>query len=409
MTAEYRVISGGRLIDGTGRGVIDQAVVVIKDEKIIDVGKKGEVELPSGENVEYLNAEGKTIMPGLIDAHTHLQLVPDESEIDVLQKSVPYKTLQTERNAQATLEAGFTTVRDLGAEHLVDLAVRDAIRDGISQGPRVLASGYKVIPTGADFRIYPSRINIEGRKTMDSPAEIRQAVRELVALGVDQIKVMTSGRTFRKSSSPDAQSFSFEEIKTAVDEAHNHGKKVSAHAHGSKGVKLALKAGCDTIEHGTELDLEDIEYMIENDIFLIPTFTYGRKVKELRDKSGLPPYIIDKALKSREKRLDSFDRARQAGVKIAMGSDAGMPFVYHGGNAFELKEFVAAGMSEKEAVVSATGGAAVSLGIDDQTGTIEADKLADVLIVDGDPLEEIGVLTDRDRIETVLKEGVVVV
>ena len=409
MTAEYRVISGGRLIDGTGRGVIDQAVVVIKDEKIIDVGKKGEVELPSGENVEYLNAEGKTIMPGLIDAHTHLQLVPDESEIDVLQKSVPYKTLQTERNDQATLEAGFTTVRDLGAEHLVDLAVRDAIRDGISQGPRVLASGYKVIPTGADFRIYPSRISIEGRKTMDSPAEIRQAVRELVALGVDQIKVMTSGRTFRKSSSPDAQSFSFEEIKTAVDEAHNHGKKVSAHAHGSKGVKLALKAGCDTIEHGTELDLEDIEYMIENDIFLIPTFTYGRKVKELRDKSGLPPYIIDKALKSREKRLDSFDRARQAGVKIAMGSDAGMPFVYHGGNAFELKEFVAAGMSEKEAVVSATGGAAVSLGIDDQTGTIEADKLADILIVDGDPLEEIGVLTDRDRIETVLKEGEVVV
>ena len=408
MENKYQVITGGKLINGKKEEIVEDAVVIIKNKCIFDVGKKEDINIPSGDNVKEYNVNGKIIMPGLIDTHTHLQLVPDENELDVLQKSVPYKTLQARKNAVATIEGGFTTIRDLGAEHLVDLAVRDFVNNGLSKGPRILASGYKVIPTGADFRIYPKRVSIEGRKTMDSPAEIRREVRKLVALGVDQIKVMTSGRTFSKSSSPDSQTFTLKEIKAAVEEAHNHGKKVSAHAHGSKGVKLALKAGCDTIEHGTELDNEDIEYMIENDVFLIPTFSYGKRVEELKENSGLPSYIIKKALNSREKRLDSFRRAFKAGVKIAMGSDAGMPFVYHGTNAFELTEFVMAGMSNLDAVVTATGNAARALGIEQKTGTIERGKLADIIIVDGDPLKDINVLTEKENIQYIFKEGKVV-
>lgn len=408
MSDSYQIIKGGKLIYGSDKEPLNDAVIVIKNNKIVDIGRKEEINLPSGENVKIYDAKDKTIMPGLIDAHTHLQLVPDENELDVLQKTTPYKTLQTRCNAVSTLKAGFTTVRDLGAENLVDLAVRDAVNDGLSLGPRILASGYKVIPTGADFQIYPPRVSIEGRETMDSPAEIRKHIRKLVAMGVDQIKVMTSGRTFRKSSSPDAQTFSLEEMKTAVDEAHNHSKKVSAHAHGSKGVKLALKSGCDTIEHGTELDREDIEFMIDNDIFLIPTFSYGKKVERLKSKSGLPNYIIKKTLKSRNKRLDSFKKALDAGVKIAMGSDSGMPFVYHGTNAFELTEFINAGMSEFDAIITATSNAASALGIEEKTGSIEKGKLADIILVKGDPLEDISVLTERDNIKTIFKEGKIV-
>lgn len=408
MADNYQIIKGGKLIYGLDKEPLNNAYVVIKNDKIVETGRKEEVNLPSGENVKIYDAKNKTIMPGLIDTHTHLQLVPEENELDVLQKTIPYKTLQTRFNAVSTLKAGFTTIRDLGAENLVDLAVRDAINDDLSLGPRILASGYKVIPTGADFQIYPPRVSIDGRKTMDSPAEIRKHVRKLVAMGVDQIKVMTSGRTFRKSSSPDAQTFSLEEMKTAVDEAHNHDKKVSAHAHGSKGVKLALEAGCDTIEHGTELDCEDIEFMIENNIFLIPTFSYGKKVEKLKKKSGLPNYIIEKTLKSRKKRLDSFRRAIEAGVKVAMGSDSGMPFVYHGTNAFELTEFIKAGMNSFEAIITATSNAAAALGIEEKTGTIEKGKLADIIVVKGDPLDDINVLTERENIKFVFKEGEIV-
>ena len=405
MKANKIIIAGGRLIDVESGDVIEDSLIIIEDSRVTAAGSNNDIELPANADIIKIDASGRTILPGLIDAHTHLQLVPAENEHETLIKSVPLKAIQAASNAQKTLEAGFTTIRDLGAEHLVDLAVRDAINDGFIIGPRVLASGYKIAPTGADFRIYPPEVKISGQYTMDSAAEVRKAARELVALGVDQIKIMTSGRTFRKSSSPDTKVYSLEEVKTAVEIAHDNGLKVSAHAHGVAGVKLALEAGCDTIEHGTVLDENDIEFMLENNIYLVPTFSYSGNLKKLKGDSGLPDYSIAKALSSREKRLKSFYNAYQAGVKIAMGSDSGMPFVPHGSNAIEIIEMVKAGMSNLNAIRSATIIAAEALGIEDRTGSIRPGNDADIIIIDGDPIKDIEVLSEINNIEMVIKSG----
>lgn len=400
------IITSGKLIDVENGEIIEDSIIIIENGKIIEAGSSNDIELPAKtDSVIYYDAGGRTVLPGLIDSHTHLQLVPEDNEFEVLKKSVPLKAIQAASNAKKTLEAGFTTIRDLGAEHLVDIAVRDAIDSGFIIGPRVLASGYKIAPTGADFRIYPPEIEISGQHTMDSVAEIRRAVRELIGLGVDQIKIMTSGRTFRKSSSPNAKVYSLEEVMTAVEIAHDNGLKVSTHAHGAAGVKLALESGCDTIEHGTVLDQDDIEFMLENNIYLVPTFSYSGNLKRLKGDSGLPDYSVAKAFSSREKRLKSFYSAYQAGVKIAMGSDSGMPFVPHGSNAIEITEMVRAGMSNLDAIRSATIDAAGALGIEDKVGSIRPGKEADLIIVDGDPVNDIEVLTEVANIKLIFKAG----
>src|SRR6056297_906364 len=404
---QYKVIYAGHLLDGNGNN-IEGAVIVIKNNRITKVGLKDEVEIPDENNTLFIHAENKYVMPGLIDAHTHIQLNQGEGELELISVPVPYQTVKAQYNAKRTLMSGYTTIRDLGAENLIDLGIRDGINEGFIEGPRMIVSGYKVIPTGADFKVYPPGVEIKRRHTMDSPAEIRRAIRELSTLGVDLIKVMTSGRTFRKSSSPDSQTYTNEEMKVVVSEAHNLGLKVSAHAHGTKGVKLALQSGCDTLEHGTELDDNDIDFMLKNDIFLIPTFSYSGSILELGDSCPLPDYIIKKALISREKRLDSFKRAYRAGVKIAAGSDAGMPMVDHGTNARELVEFVKAGMDEMEVIDSSTRMAAEALGLEDKIGTVSEGKLADIIIVKENPIENIETLTKTENIMMIIKDGDIV-
>lgn len=405
----YKVLKGGKLIDGLGNMPIKDSVVVLKNGLIEDVGQEGIVEIPSEEYAEFYDIRGKTIMPGLIDTHTHIQLSKDEKEFDLLKQTVPLKSIKAYRNAKITLESGFTTMRDLGAENLVDLGVRDAINDGVLIGPRILASGYKIMPTGADFMIYPPEISIEGRFTMDSPDEIRKAVRELLAMGVDIIKIMATGRTFRKSSSPNAYALSLEEAKIAVIEAHNQNVKVSAHAHGAKGVKIALEAGCDTLEHGTILDDDDVEFMARNDIYLIPTLSYGKRVEYFGMESGLPEYSVRKAIASRQNRLISFSKALKGGVPIAMGSDAGMPFINHGENAFEIEQLVEAGMTPMQAIVASTYTAAKALGLADSVGTIEKNKIADILILNDDPLKDIKVLQNKSAITALFKDGRIII
>jgi imidazolonepropionase-like amidohydrolase len=244
---------------------------------------------------------------------------------------------------------------------------------------------------------------------MDSSDQVRKAVRTLLAGGVDLIKIMASGRTFRKSSSPDALALTLEEIRVAVWEAHNQGKKVSAHAHGNAGVKLALEAGCDSLEHGTHLDDADIDVMREKGIFLVPTLSFGKHLEEMGTGIDLPDYVIQKAMNSRKLRLESFKKALKGGVKIAMGSDSGMPYVDHGNNAFELSAMVDAGMTSMQAIVAATSSAAELLGILNEVGTISKGKLADLLIVDGNPLNDISILQERSKRIAVIKEGEIII
>lgn len=401
------VLQGARIIDGSGRLPIEDGTVIIRGRRILEIGKRENVEVPP--DAKLYDVSGKTVMPGMIDTHTHIQLFEGDGEMDGLKDTVPRKTLKAARNMDRTLKAGFTTIRDLGAENLIDIAVRDACEEGLLQGPRMKVSGYKIAPTGADFPLYPSEVTLSERPVMDSPDEVRRAVRTLLALGVDVIKVMTSGRTFRRSSSPNAYALSLEETRVAVEEAHNQGIPVSSHAHGAKGVKIALAAGCDSLEHGTVLDDDDIDFMLKNEIFLIPTLSYGKRVEEMGYESGLPSYSVDKAINSRKQRLRSFKKALAAGVQIAMGSDAGMPFASHGKNAFELEAMVEAGMSPQQALVATTSLAAKVLGLEKETGTLEKGKFADLLVIRENPLDDITILQERNSFVAVLKEGEVVV
>jgi imidazolonepropionase-like amidohydrolase len=403
-SAEWMVLRGGTVIDGTGAGPRKDSVILVKNDRIFEVADKGSFRLPE-EPIRVFDTEGKFLLPGLIDAHTHVQDSGKESEASLLHEVLPYKALRAASHAQRTLEAGFTTVRDLGAELWLDVGLRDAIQDGIVKGPRMQVSGFKITSTGTDFPVFPPEVRVLGRETMDSPKEVRKAVRTLLAMGVDWIKVMTSGRTYRKSSSPDALGLTLEETRVAVEEAKNQGRKVSAHAHGNRGVKTALEAGCDSIEHGTVLDERDLEEMARRQIFLVPTLSYGKRLEKLGASSGLPSYVVEKALNSRRLRLQSFSRALSMGVKIALGSDSGMPFVYHGENAFELAAMVDAGMSSLQAIQAATKSAAELLGLSDQVGTLGAGKWADILVVEGNPLEDIAVLQNLANISAVFQAG----
>lgn len=407
MQKKFLVLAGGTIIDVNKSKLLKDQAIIIQDKYIKDIVPVDKI--PRNIKQQIFDVKDHYILPGFIDTHTHMQMSGKEPEMRFFNESVPKKAFRAAANARKTLEAGFTTVRDLGAEYLIDLALRDAIHEGLATGPRMFVSGYKIMPTGADFPLYAPEIQISGQHTMDSPAEIKKAVRTLLARGVDLIKVMTSGRTFRPTSSPDAHALTLEDTKLIVEEAHNQNRAVSAHAHGSKGVKIALQAGCDTLEHGTFLDDEDIEMMIKNHVFLVPTLSYGKQIEILGDKCDLPGYAVKKALESRKTRMNSFAKALQNGVKIAMGSDAGMPFCGHGQNAFELIAMVEAGMSLMQSIQSMTCWAAELLDMSEQIGAITPDKFADIVIVDKNPLQDISILGQKQNIKAVLKEGQIVV
>jgi len=401
---ETTVLYGGTVIDGTGAGPVKDTVVVLEKEKILEIVSTGSYRAGQ-KDARVFDVSGKTILPGLIDAHTHVQDSGKDAEAQLLHEVLAYKAVRAARHVRQALEAGFTTIRDMGAELWLDVGLRDAIRDGYAKGPRMQVSGYKITSTGADFPVFPPEVMIRGRQTMDSPHEVRKAARTLLAMGVDWIKVMTSGRTYRKSSSPDAAALTLKETRVAVEEAHNQGRKVAAHAHGSRGVKTALAAGCDSIEHGSVLDDEDLEQMAKNGVFLVPTLSYGRRLKKLGPDSGLPEYVIEKALKNWDRRRKSFARALSRGVRIALGTDSGMPYVYHGDNAYEMDAMVEAGMTPMQAVVAATMGAAELLGLSDRIGSVAPGKLADLIVVEANPLGDISLLQDGGNILAVFQSG----
>jgi imidazolonepropionase-like amidohydrolase len=387
---ETIIILGGTLIDGSGAKEIQNSAITIKNRRIVKIDRSGSFCIPEGASFVY-DISGKFVLPGLIDAHIHVLHAGGYSEAQMLSEILAFKAFRAAFNAKRTLEAGVTS------------------NEGLVQGPRMMVSGFKITSTGADFPLFPDEVIIRGRETMDSSDQVRKAVRTLLAGGVDLIKIMASGRTFRKSSSPDALALTLEEIRVAVWEAHNQGKKVSAHAHGNAGVKLALEAGCDSLEHGTHLDDADIDVMREKGIFLVPTLSFGKHLEEMGTGIDLPDYVIQKAMNSRKLRLESFKKALKGGVKIAMGSDSGMPYVDHGNNAFELSAMVDAGMTSMQAIVAATSSAAELLGILNEVGTISKGKLADLLIVDGNPLNDISILQERSKRIAVIKEGEIII
>jgi imidazolonepropionase-like amidohydrolase len=381
-----------RVIDGRG-GVHERATVLIEEGRILALGATGKVSIPRG--ARRLDLGGMTLLPGLIDCHIHLCLGAEPDVVRaVREESSGLTLLKASRFARQTLEAGFTTVRDLGFRDHAIFALKHAIDEHLLPGPRILAAGLAVCMTGGHARFI-------GREA-DGPAEVIAAVREQLAAGADFVKFIASGGVLTPGTSPDCAQFTPEELAAGMEEARRAGRRVAAHAHGAEGIKQAVRAGAHSIEHATLMDDEAATLMRERGVFMVPTLSALATTAECGLECGIPD-AVRKARSLRGRHEASFKKAHRSGIPIALGTDAGTPFNYHGDNAQELERMVALGMSPMEAILSATSGAAVLLGLAQTIGSIEAGKLADLVVVQGNPLKRIALL--RERIIGVMQAG----
>lgn len=403
-------IKNVKLFDGTGKLPYGPVNVVIEDDKIASVGPANELLIP--ETADVLDGTGKFLMPGLIDSHVHITGSGDPDRLKRMKELVPHAAIRASLNAKATLEAGFTAIRDAGAAFLVDVALKQAVNEGLVPGPRmqVACRGLSITGGHGDTRNgWPPEIEFKGRYVVDSPDEARRAAREQLRDGADHIKLHATGGVMSEGDVPTARGLTLEEMKAAIEEAHNVGKKAMAHAQGSTGIKNAILAGISSIEHGFYLTDEIIELMLKKDVFLVPTLSAVHHIVERGVEAGIPEYGVRKAKEAQEAHLQSFAKAYRAGVKIAMGTDAATPFNYHGKNALELELMVKAGMKPIDALLSATKMGAELMGWGDKLGKVKPGFWADLILVDGDPLADIKILQDTSKISVVIKAGKIVV
>ena len=386
----YTAITNARVV--IPHGVLERGTVVFDRDGITYVGDS----LPSSyQPVTIIDGTGHTLTPGLIDSHIHITMEPDANPWLRMNDSDALIALRAARNAKATLSAGFTTVRDLGAKNYIDLSLRDAIQQGVVQGPRMLAAGKCICMTGGHGWMM-------GRE-VDSPDEARKAAREQLKAGADVIKIMATGGVMTPGVEPGAQQLTREEMAAAIIEAVKAGKKTATHAQGRTGIMEAVLAGIHSVEHGFSLDEELCEEMVTRGVYLVPTLVAPHWIVEKGVSAGIPVWAVDKAKASQEEHLKSFELAIRSGVRVAMGTDAGTPFNRHGQNALELELMVRSGLSTRQAIDSATVAAADLLGISDITGDLTQGKRADLVLVEGDPLQDIRLL--QTNIVKVWKDG----
>jgi imidazolonepropionase-like amidohydrolase len=378
----------GTIITGTG-DVIDPGWLLVEDDTIAGVGPMSESCLEP--DTQETDLSGLTVMPGMIDCHVHLVMdgSPDPTAPLMTMDDATAAILMM-IHARQTLNAGFTTIRDLGCLNHVGLRVRDAINQGRITGPRILCAGQMICMTGGHgWQI--------GREA-DGPDEVCKAVRFQIKAGADVIKLMATGGICTRGVEPGQTQYSVDEMRAGIIEAHKAGIPAAAHAQGLEGVKIALQAGIDTIEHGMNLDDDAIAMMYKNQVPLIPTLAAGACIIRHGKQSGIPAFIVEKSERHRQERIDSCIRASRAGIIIALGTDAGTPFNLHGNNAAELSELAVTGMTPHDILLAATGNAARAIGISHLTGTLAPGKKADFLILKHNPLENIHVLLDRQTI-----------
>lgn len=406
------VIKGKLLIDGTGSQPVADPVIVVDGDTISAVGLAGQIEVPRDAGV--IDLSEMTLLPGLIDAHIHLEGWQSMDLMDWMTTPVALSALRATVDARRLLEAGFTAVRCVGGG--ASIYLKQAVEEGVVQGPRIVTSGRSFIQTsgGADPWDVPvecmkvfARLGQTLADTVDGPDECRLGVRRRLREGADCIKILTTGAVHSEHNPPTQVGFTQEETDALVDEAHRLGLKIAAHAHGTAGIRTALKAGVDTIEHGSYLDEECIELMLERGTYLVPTFSVLRRNLD-PEAGGLPDseYGLRQGREIQDIHRQSFVRAYKAGVKMACGTDfIGVPPMQHGLNALELEYLVEAGMAPMEAIVAATSGAADAIGLGERTGTVVAGKWADIVAVEGNPLDRITLLQD---VAFVMKAGEVI-
>ncbi len=383
------LFKGFTLIDGTGQSPVENAYLLIEDKKITKVGN-GEFGV-SVDYIEVVDLKGKTIMPGLIDSHVHITMEPVADPVSIMGKESAAKTsLRGVANLRKHLLAGTTFFRDLGAPNGIDLDLRDAVNEGLIEGPQFIAAGRCVTMTGGHGWFI-------GREA-DGVDETRKAAREQLKAGVDLIKIMATGGVMTKGVEPGSPQLSMEEMKSAIEEAHKAGKKAATHAQGTQGIKNAVLAGVDSVEHGIFLDDEVIQLMVDRGVYLVPTLVAPYFISKNGVAAGIPQYVVDKSDYVMKFHNESFTKAHKAGVKIAMGTDAGTPFNLHDGAPNELKLMVQCGMSPMEALVASTKSSADLLGILDNYGTLEEGKFADFLVLDENPLDNLDTLLDINSV-----------
>jgi imidazolonepropionase-like amidohydrolase len=403
-------VRAGTLIDGSGGAPVRNAVILIQGERITAAGAG--VAIPRGAQVIDLSAF--TVLPGFIDAHVHLtgRIIGDGDwqHADVTEPPALHALLGA-AHAQQTLEAGFTTVRNVGAFRFTDLALRDAVNAGWVPGPRIYGAGISFGINGghcdasagyADGALGRAAGGDIADGAADGVLEVREAVRYNVKHGADVIKICATGGVLSPTDSVGVQKYTEEEMRAVVEAAHMAERRVAAHAHGTAGITAAVRAGVTSIEHGSILDAQAIALMKEKGTVLVPTLMAGEQVSILARAGRLPPFIAAKALAIAPRMAQSFRMAVEGGVTIALGTDAGV--FKHGTNGHEFTLMVRGGMTPMQAIQAGTRNAARLLGLEGQAGAVAAGAWADLVAVRGDPLADITLL---ERVDFVMKGGVV--
>jgi imidazolonepropionase-like amidohydrolase len=339
------------------------------------------------------------LLPGFIDCHVHLAMNASAAPVAVVSPVDQMVTvLQASINALRTLHGGVTTVRDCGAPHGIDFALRRAAEQGLCITPRLLLSGRALCMTGGHGW------HLIGRE-VDGPDQLRRAAREQIKAGADNVKLIASGGILTPGTNIGNPQFTVEEMRAAVEEAHFAGKTANAHAHGAEGIKRATQAGVDSVEHCYFIDPEGIDMMLARGTVLVATSAAVRNVVSYGVAAGIPQHMVVKAESAINAHVSGFKAAHKAGVRLAMGTDSGVPFTRHGNNPDELQHLVAMGLSPQEAIRVATLDGARLLNLQDRIGSLDEGKNADLVVVDGDPMADIAILRAPDRIRRVVLNG----
>jgi imidazolonepropionase-like amidohydrolase len=410
--SEWVVIHAGQLLAVPGTPAKRQQSVVVRDGRIVDVRpgyvRSDELDRAPDDSLVVHDLSRHFVLPGFIDGHVHLTGEWSAVyKLEQVEHPAARTALKAAVYARRTLLTGITTVRDLRGESDAIFSLRDLIESGELPGPRIVAAGGMITPSGGhgDVHGYSAAVTALLRDTSaicNGADDCRRAVREQVLRGADVIKLAATGGVTSATDSGTDQLFFDDELEAIVETAHLLGRRVTAHAHGPRGIKSALRAGVDGIEHGTFVDAESVALFLERDAWLVPTLLPARVVMELAAEPGsfLPVEVRDKTAEVAPLAMQGFARAHAAGVRIAFGSDSGVG--KHGDNLRELVLMVEAGMTPAEAIVAATLGGAANLGMADLLGSVETGKYADLIAIDGDPLESIRDVLD---VAFVMKEG----
>lgn len=389
------LLRNGHVFDVESRSFAANTDVLIQNGRIAAVG----VGLAAPEDIRIADGTGKYVLPGLIDCHVHLTSSGDPDALVRAQAEPAHlRALRAANHARATLEAGFTLVRDLGAPEHLNVHLARAIAEGIVSGPTILAAGMGVTMTGGHGHGFIAR-------EADGPDEVRKAVREQLRAGATAIKLFASGGVMTQGVNPQSPSLTVDELRAGVEEAHKAFRIVGAHAQAAQGIRNAVEAGVDSIEHGVWLDEATIALMVERGTCMVPTLTAPHHIAHGGLEAGIAPYMVEKGWQVLDAHLASFRAALKAGVRVAMGTDQGTPLNRPGENAQEIVRMAEHGLGPAGAILAATKWAAELLQASNDYGSLSAGKYGDLLILNSDPLTDITALTRVEHRAAVFKDG----